>query len=219
MSSSANVPFRKHEVEDYERRRYRGLDQKIVHGREMRILRRFFRRIGPGPERILDVPCGYGRFSGLCLGQGLALSGADLSFHMVRRALDASPEPARHSGAVADLKTGLPFKDGAFEVIFSMRFFHHVHDPDDRRRILAEFGRVSGRWAIVSFYRMNGLHGLQRLIRRRLFGKKTKINMVSWSEFKRDLEAAGFAVRKKKALIAGIHAQHILLLEKVRNGS
>jgi SAM-dependent methyltransferase len=219
MSSSANVPFRKHEVEDYERRRYRGLDQRIVHGREMRILRRFFRLIGPGPERILDVPCGYGRVSGLCLGQGRALSGADLSFHMVRRALDASPEPARHSGAVADLKAGLPFKDGAFEVVFSMRFFHHVHDPDDRRRILAEFGRVSGRWAVVSFYRMNGLHSLQRLLRRRLFRKKTKIKMVPWSEFRRDLETAGFTVREKKALIAGIHAQHILLLEKVRNGS
>lgn len=219
MSSSANVPFRKHEVEDYERRRYRGLDQRIVHGREMRILRRIFRRIGPGSKRVLDVPCGYGRFSGLCLGEGLGLCSADLSFHMVRRSLDASPDLARHSGAVADLKAGLPFKDGAFDVLLSMRFFHHVHKTEERGRILAEFGRVAGRWAVVSFYKMNGLHYVQRLVRQRLFRTKTRIKMVSFAEFKRDLEAAGFTVRVKKALLAGIHAQYILLLERVRSGS
>lgn len=219
MSPSKNIPFRKHEVEDYERRRYRGLDQRIVHGREMRILGRYFRLIRPGQGRILDAPCGYGRFSGLCLAQGLRLTGADLSFHMVRRALDASPAPARHSGALADLKAGLPFKDGAFDIIFSMRFFHHVHDPEDRRRILAEFGRVAGGWAIVSFYRMNELHSLQRLVRGRLLRKKRKIKMVSWAEFREDLWAAGFVVRKKKALFAGLHAQQILLLEKARSES
>jgi len=39
--------------------------------------------------------------------------------------------------------------------------------------------------------------------------------MVRWPEFKADFEAAGFVLRHKKALLPGLHAQHILLLEKI----
>jgi SAM-dependent methyltransferase len=218
MSPSTSRTFSKSGVEDYERRRYRGLDQRIVNGREKRILRRLLRRVGPGARRAIDAPCGYGRFSGLCLGAHLGLTSVDLSQAMVRRALDASPAPARHGGVVADLKAGLPFKDGVCDILLSMRFFHHVHDPEDRRRILAAFARVTNRWAVVSFYKMNGLHAAQRIVRRRLFRTRTRIKMVRYADFKRDVEASGFAVRKKTALIAGLHAQHILLLEKVRTG-
>jgi len=219
MSPSTNNTFSKRGVEDYERRRYRGLDQKIVHGREMRILRRYLRLVGPGTGRTLDAPCGYGRFSDLCLSRGGTLVGADRSFNMVRRALDVSPAPGRHSGAAADFKAGLPFKSGAFDVVFSMRLFHHIHDAADRRLILAEFGRVAERWAIVSFYKMNALHALQRIVRRGLFRKRRKIKMVPWADFKADLEAAGFALRRKRALLPGVHAQNILLLEKAKNGT
>jgi SAM-dependent methyltransferase len=217
MSPSTPTTFSKSGVADYERRRYRGLDQRIVHGRERRVLRRFFRRTGAGGGRVLDAPCGYGRFSELCLSRGGPLVGADLSLNMVKRALDASPAPDRHAGAVADFKAGLPFKPGAFEVVFSMRLFHHIHDREDRRRILAEFGRVAGRWAIVSFYKMNAFHALQRAVRRGLLRKRRKIKMVPWPEFKADCEAAGFVVRGKKGLLPGVHAQHILLLEKARS--
>ena len=214
MSPSTNTAFTKSGVADYERRRYRGLDQRIVHGREMRVLRRLFRLAGDGTGRVLDAPCGYGRFSALCLSRGGTLVGADIALYMVRRALDASPAPGRHRGAAADFKAGLPFKSGVFDVVFSMRLFHHIHDAEDRRRILSEFGRVAERWAIVSFYKMNAFHALQRVVRRRLFRKRRKIKMVRWPEFKADFEAAGFVLRKKKGLLPGLHAQHILLLEK-----
>lgn len=215
MSPSTPTTFTKRGVEDYERRRYRGLDQRIVHGRETRILRRLLDRVAPAPGgRILDAPCGYGRFSALCLARGGALTGADLSLNMVRRALDASPAPGRHAGVVADFRAGLPFRAGAFDVVFSMRLLHHIHDAEGRRRILSEFGRVAGRWAVVSFYKHNAFHALQRVVRRRLLRKPRTVKMVAWAEFKADCEAAGFVLRKKKGLLPGLHAQHILLLEK-----
>lgn len=216
MSTSTNTTFSKRGVEDYERRRYRGLDQRLVHGRETRILRRLLRLAGEGGGRVLDAPCGYGRFSALCLARGGALTGADLSLNMVRRALDASPASAagRHTGAVADFRVGLPFKTSAFDLVFSMRLFHHIHDAGDRRRILTEFGRVAGRWAVVSFYKQTAFHALQRAVRRRLLRKPRRIKMVGWAEFKADCEAAGFAVRRRKALLPGLHAQNFLLLEK-----
>ena len=73
---------------------------------------------------------------------------------------DGAPDAqaVRPGGAVANAKQGLPFKAGVFDVVFSVRFFHHVHDPRDRARILGEYHRVTSGWAIVSFYRANGLH-------------------------------------------------------------
>jgi len=215
MSSSVNRPFRKDEVEDYERRRYRGLDQRIVHSREMRILDKVFRRITtPGPLSVLDAPCGYGRFSGFLLGRAAFLASSDLSAAMVERAASKRSESNSPHGVVADLKQGLPFVPQAFGAVFSMRFFHHLHRSEDRLHVLEEFHRVSGRWAVVSFYRLNPLHGFQRWLRRGIKRTKTRIKMIPGDEFVREAEQAGWRVVRVYPLLRGIHGQHIALLEK-----
>ena len=73
MSSSHASPprskFTAGGVRDYERTRYRGLDQRIVHAREDQADRRPLDEASPdaaraAPPRFLDLPCGYGRFTG-----------------------------------------------------------------------------------------------------------------------------------------------------------
>jgi len=215
MSSSVNRPFRKDEVEDYERRRYRGLDQRIVHSREMRILDRVFRRITvPGSFSVLDAPCGYGRFSEFLLGRATSLASSDLSAAMVERAASKRSESGSPRGVVADLKQGLPFVPRAFSVVFSMRFFHHLHQSEDRLHVLEEFHRVSDRWAVVSFYRLNPLHRFQRRLRRGIKRTKTRIKMIPGDEFVSEAEQAGWRVVRIYPLLRGIHSQHIALLEK-----
>jgi SAM-dependent methyltransferase len=236
--------FTEEGVRDYEKRRYRGIDQRLVHARETRLIERYFAAIraasGSGQgEAILDLPCGYGRFSGLLRPRAGRLVNSDLSFEMVKRATRAAPG-ARNAGgtssrelrgaqaqegragrdepgtlgAVANAKQGLPFKDGAFDVVFSLRFFHHVHEPGDREAILREFRRVSSGWAIVSFYRMSGLHAVQRRLRR-LFGKsRTRIKMIEPGTFEREAAAAGFEVVAVEPLFRGLHAYHLALLKK-----
>lgn len=209
--------FTEEGVRDYEKRRYRGIDQRLVHARETRLIERHFAAIrmasGPGEgEAILDLPCGYGRFSGLLRPRARRLVNSDLSFEMVKRAGRAETGTL---GAVANAKQGLPFKDGAFDVIFSLRFFHHVHEPRDREAILREFRRVSSGWAIVSFYRMSGLHAVQRRLRR-LFGKsRTRIKMIEPGAFEREAAAAGFEVVAVEPLFRGLHAYHLALLKSV----
>jgi SAM-dependent methyltransferase len=117
-------------------------------------------------------------------------------------------------GAVANAKQGLPFKAGVFDVVFSVRFFHHVHDPLDRARILHEFHRATAGWAIVSFYRMNGLHGLQRRLRRKFHKSRTHIKMIEPGTFEKEAVAAGFEVVRVFPLFRGIHAYHLALLKK-----
>jgi SAM-dependent methyltransferase len=223
MSSSANKTFDRPGVADYERRRYRGLDQRLVDFREKHILRRILRGLikkgGPAWERegaalILDAPCGYGRFSGLLLGAGVRLVSSDLAFPMVERAVENS-ERRRHLGGVeADFRRGLPFKPGVFDYVFSMRLFHHLHAGEDREAVLREFARVAKEGVILSFYGVKGLHALQRKLRRFFRRTQRTIKMVPGATFEKEAASAGFRVERVVPLFRGIHAQHIVVLKK-----
>ena len=170
MSDTKSVrnTFKKHEVEDYERKRYRGLDQRLVHGRERRILRKILHKVGPSSLPVLDIPCGYGRFSRQLKNKGFSLVSSDLSFHMVKRAKEKHEHPGGVLGVVVDAKQGLPFKRDVFFLLLSMRFFHHVHEKEEREAILKKFFRVSSDWVVLSYYQKNLLHILQRRLRRRI---------------------------------------------------
>jgi len=213
--------FERHEVADYEKRRYRGLDQRLVDGREKRILRRLLvclrKKAGRArPEEspvILDAPCGYGRFSALVGDRGFRIVSCDLSPNMVSRTLERlRPEPGR--GVVADLVRGLPFKAEAFDGILSMRLFHHLHREADRRAVLSEFARAARGGVVLSYYQMTALHILQRRLRRLLGKGRYEIKMISRRQFDREAEESGFRVVRAVPLIRGIHAQRIAWLEK-----
>ena len=210
-------PFQKHEVAEYEKKRYRGWDQRIVHIREQRILKRFLRKITRDSGDFLDVPCGYGRFSSLVWERGLRLVSSDISFHMVKRACERnsreiSSEAVR--GVVADAKQGLPFRDNAFAGILSMRFFHHIHSGEDREKILSEFARITDGWIILSFYQTNFLHILQRRFRRLVKKGRTKIKMIPRKVFEQELLRCNLKLVRISPLLKGLHAQHIALIHK-----
>jgi SAM-dependent methyltransferase len=217
IGKPSNIPFEKHEVEEYERKRYRGIDQKLVHGREGRLLRKILHKIGDVPLLVLNIPCGYGRFSDILLDKDFSLVSSDLSFHMVKRASEKGGQPHSRflSGVVADAKQGLPFKKGAFSLLLSMRFFHHVHEKEEREFILNAFYRVTSGWMIISYYQRNLLHNLQRRLRRKIKRSRTRIKMIPRKEFYKDVEGAGLEVVKISPLFRGIHAHHIVLLKKM----
>jgi SAM-dependent methyltransferase len=215
----ARAPFREEEVADYERRRYRGLDQRLVHGREMRILRRILDQVGSStaaiaPSYALDAPCGYGRFSGLLLERNFLLVSSDLSPAMVRRARTKDTISIKPMGIVSNITAGLPFRAGAFRLILSMRFFHHLHRSEERRRALAEFAAATGDWLVLSYYQANALHLMQRRLRRLAKKTRTRIKMIGRQEFEEEAGAAGFEVSGVFPLWRGIHAQHIALLKR-----
>ena len=223
MSSSANKTFDRAGVADYEKRRYRGLDQRLVDYREKHILRRILiglkKKGGPAWERdgkvlILDAPCGYGRFSRLLLGTGARLVSSDFAFNMVERAVE-NREGGRHiGGVVADFKRGLPFKSNVFEYVFSIRLFHHLHAGEDREAVLREFARVAKDGVILSFYRVQGLHAFQRRLRRFFRRTRRTIMMVTEKTFEKEAASAGFRVERVVPLFRWIHAQNIAVLKK-----
>ncbi len=216
-----NKSFQKHEVAEYERKRYRGLDQRFVHIREIKILESIFKEIQEDSLHVLDIPCGYGRFSDLCLKYGFSLVNSDISFHMVQRAVNRKRLNMEASvcGFISDAKQGIPVKTEIIPVVLSMRFFHHLHEADDRLFILKEFYRVSLKWVVLSYYQSHFLHRLQRKLRKAVKKGKTRIKMISRKEFHREITEAGFEVIKEYSLIPGLHAQHIVLLRKLKSES
>lgn len=221
MSSSVKGTFRDDEVADYERRRYRGLDQRLVDRRERTILSQMLASVaasapGPaaGPLLSLDAPCGYGRFSRLLAGAGFVPVSSDLSPAMVRRARAKEIKSINPIGTVCDLTAGLPFRSGVFRLVFSLRFFHHLHRSEDRRRVLEEFARVSEGWVLLSYYQANALHLVQRRLRRLVRRSRTRIKMIGRKEFASEARAAGLEIIRVVPLFRGLHAQHIALLRK-----
>ncbi len=219
MFFSVKLPFQDHEVADYERRRYRGLDQRWVHRREFRILRRALRHVeSEVPDTpsglALDAPCGYGRFSGLLLEAGFRPVSCDLSLAMVRRARAKDPNSPVPMGIVGNVIEGLPVRADVFPLVFSLRFFHHLHQPEERRAALREFARASSGWLILSFYQANPLHRAQRALRRRIKRSRTRIKMITARGFREEASEEGFEVIRVFPLLRGIHAQHIALLKK-----
>jgi len=216
--SFSSHAFKEHEVKEYERKRYRGIDQRLVHRREISILERFLERLDPESGVVLDIPCGYGRFSSLMRKRGWGFVSSDYSFSMVKRAMESGGESTllKDWGVVADAKKGLPFKEGTFPVLLCMRFWHHVHDPAERKAILDFFSQVTSGWVILSFYQVNALHRLQRRFRRKLKKSPTRIKMISREEFYEEIQGSGFECTKVVPLIRGIHAQHVALLKKIR---
>lgn len=229
MSSSSK--FTRAGVRTYEQRRYRGADQRIVHAREVKLIGKMLdragfpaRRKGAGWTRktplALDLPCGFGRFTRMLRDRGFDAVSADLSVEMARRAAEnagAFPkeeaEAERRFPSLAADAGRLPFSPGVFDLVFSIRLFHHVHAPEDRLAVLREFRRAAAGYALVSFYRVNGLHVLQRRLRR-LFGKsRTNIKMVEPGVFEKDAAAAGFEVVRVAPLFKGLHAYHLALLK------
>ena len=216
--ANKNVPFQKHEVADYERRRYKGIDQKIVDSRERNILKKILKRMTSYSRLALDVPCGYGRFSQLLLERNFSIVSSDLSFHMVNRAVhrDLGKDNQKHLGCIVDAKKLMPFMACSFDIVFCMRFFHHVHEKKERETILKEFSRISRKWLILSYYEINQLHLLQRKLRKKMNKSRTRIKMISNKDFYEEAEKTGWRAIKIFSLFPGIHSQHIALLRKIK---
>ena len=113
--------------------------------------------------RILDLPVGTGRLVPALSAAGHEVVGGDVSPEMLAA--------ARERGAAALVLANasrLPFPDGAFGGLCSIRFLFHLDGREERIRVLRELGRVtSGPLVLQVRYRSTAKH-LGRWIRGRV---------------------------------------------------
>jgi ubiquinone/menaquinone biosynthesis C-methylase UbiE len=89
--------------------------------------------------QVLDVGCGTGLLATQLARAGYGVTGVDPSEGMleVLRARTSGVDAVRGSG------TALPFADDTFDVVLSVAVMHHIADPREVRRVLAEMVRVA----------------------------------------------------------------------------
>lgn len=173
--------------------------------RERAILAAWLERCGPC-ERVLDVPCGTGRFAPLLAAHARTMVAADAAHAMVGR----HPGRARlQSSAHA-----LPFRDASFELTVCSRLLHHLERPAQRCAVLAELARVSVRWLIASHFDRASLQAWRSRLRRRTDGR----HAITVAAFRAEAAACGWIERERAWIARGVSEQTWVLLERTGAG-
>ncbi len=173
------------------------------------------RRLG-GPVRgALDCPCGTGRILPLLSAEQLRVVGSDLSLEMMRQIRRKAPDgsPALRGLVRCDAE-GLPFRDGKFDVVLSIRFLFHL-PTDVRRRIVREMARVSREWLILDYrHRYTLKYALKRIAR--LLGLSRKdYRRVSRREIADDFRQAGLELVRVFPTVPGFSDKWVILARRV----
>jgi SAM-dependent methyltransferase len=102
------------------------------------------RKVDPTPRRVLDAGCG----------EGFAMQAVLGTLRAEVIGLDGSPGALQVAGRInpgSDFSAGdlfaLPFPDRSFDLVVCMEVLEHLSDP---QRGLAELGRVSADWLLLS---------------------------------------------------------------------
>jgi len=196
-------------VRDYQRQRYRSLDQALVNWREQHIVEALLTRCQLQGGSLLDVPCGYGRFTALFARLGIIATGVDINSDMVRLAREEQVPSGRGRWLHADI-FALPFANATFDCTLSIRLLHHRFSNDERVRMLRELARVSRRFVLLSFYLSTPLHNLARHWR----GTRGRLSMMTPVQFHDLVQQSHLRIFQQRALWRFGHAQTFAVLMK-----
>jgi ubiquinone/menaquinone biosynthesis C-methylase UbiE/tRNA A-37 threonylcarbamoyl transferase component Bud32 len=164
-------------------------------------------------KTVIDLPCGTGRFTGHLARAGFEVIGSDISVEMMQQAaMLASVRHENIKGYVRADAEALPFKSKSTDCLMSIRFLFHV-DPETRRRMLREFGRVSRRWIIADYrHKYSFRYGMWKLSRA-LGLTKRPFERVSVKSMKSEFEDAGLRVAKIIPVRRGLSDKWVVLAE------
>lgn len=160
-------------------------------------------------DSVLDVPCGTGRFLPIFDAMIDQVIGADVSEEMLnlaRASVGHGPGERPVPCLAADARS-LPFPDGSFDLVFSMRLLHRVVENRERIKVLAELTRVSRRWVLFSFYNRRTWSGLRDRLRGRYSGETRRAIAA---------EVAEAGLRLERFLPAGLVERQTLVLCSVK---
>ena len=113
---------------------------------------------GLAGKRVLEVGAGAGGHSALFARHGAVMASIDLTFERARATgAKFGLMEARGSGALQGDAEGLPFAEGAFDIVYSNGVLHHTNDTE---KAVAEAFRVlkPGGLAVIMLYCKSSWH-------------------------------------------------------------
>ncbi|MHC4379569.1 MAG: class I SAM-dependent methyltransferase [Planctomycetota bacterium] len=176
-----------------------------TNAKELRIVRGFLESVVEqhGPiVRILDLPCGTGRFRDTLKTHCHELLSMDAS----REMWAAAPPASGMQGSAH----AIPLEDACVGAILCSRLLHHFEHPEQRVGILQELARVSRRWVILSYFDAANFQAWRNRLRGRFKGRYP----ISRSIFATEIGQAELVERKRVYIQRGLSEQVWVLLEK-----
>jgi ubiquinone/menaquinone biosynthesis C-methylase UbiE len=199
---------------DYRQRRYRGLDQKCVNWREQQVVAKLLTQCRLTGGTLLDVPCGYGRFTPLFAHLGISAIGADKSIDMLELATETHFPHGRERWLQANI-LALPFAEDTFDCALCIRLLHHPFSDAERQRILRELARVARRFVVISFYRLTTLHALaRRSLNPRWPNERRRLGMMTIPQLQVLAQSSGLQIQQVRSVLLFCHAQTFVVLAK-----
>ena len=166
-----------------------------------------------GVKTVVDLPCGTGRFTGNLARAGYEVVGSDISVEMMQQAAKLpSVQHENIRGYVRADAESMPFPAKSVDCLMSIRFLFHV-DPQTRRRMLREFGRVSRRWIIADYrHKYSFRYGVWK-VAKTLGLTRRPFERVSVKSMKSEFEDAGLRVVKIIAVRRWLSDKWVVLAE------
>ena len=197
---------------DYDEHRFRTPKRQRRNARKWAAIQKAL-AFTSGVKTIVDLPCGTGRFTGHLARAGYQVVGSDISIEMMQQAAKLpAVQHANIAGYVRADAEALPFAAKSVDALMSIRFLFHV-DPQTRRRMLREFGRVSRRWVIADYrHKYSIRYGVWRLSRA-LGLTKRPFERVSVKSMKAEFEDAGLRVLEIIPVRRGLSDKWVVLAE------
>jgi len=194
----SNKYTREHSQYYYEKHK-RGIEPRLSHWRDEQLARKALKIAGE-PKKVLDLPCGAGRFwPVLSENQAREIIGADNSSDMVAVALENCPSEIR--SRVTAFQTSafaIDMPDHAVDSIFSMRLMHHIGKSEHRIAMLKEFHRVTRDTVILSLWVDGNLKAYQRKKseQRHPRGPNQNRFLIPAKQIEQEFSSAGFTIVK-----------------------
>jgi ubiquinone/menaquinone biosynthesis C-methylase UbiE len=197
---------------DYDEHRFRTPKRQRRNARKWAAIQKAL-ALASGIKTIVDLPCGTGRFTGHLARAGFEVVGSDISAEMMGQAAKLpSVQHENIRGYVRADAERLPFRSKSTDCLMSIRFLFHV-DPETRKRMLREFGRVSRRWVIADYrHKYSFRYGVWKLSRA-LGLTRRPFERVSVKSMTAEFEDAGLRVAKIIPVRRGLSDKWVVLAE------
>ena len=197
---------------DYDEHRFRTPKRVRRNARKWSAIQKAL-ALANGIKTVVDLPCGTGRFTGHLARAGYEVIGSDISLEMMEQAAKSPAlEHENVAGFVRADAEALPFASKSVDCLMSIRFLFHV-DPETRRRMLREFGRVSRRWIIADYRHKYSLrYGVWKISKSLGFTKRP-FERVSVKSMTLEFEDAGLRLAKIIPVRRGFSDKWVVLAE------
>jgi ubiquinone/menaquinone biosynthesis C-methylase UbiE len=194
-------------AESYEALRFSGFLGRYRYRREQRAVKALIERL-PKNVRILDCPCGTGRWWPLLSRRASEIMAVDMSEEMLRFARQRASQSEVPVTVVRGDAEQLDLDDGAVDYVFSHALTKHLPLPV-QFKVLREFSRVATGGVVCSFGIFN--HLTYEMWRRRQLEESYPVllEQLQWMA-----KEAQLLIRKTVRCTTPVGVEHAVLFEK-----